>query len=100
MPVMDFRVGLGACRRSLTQVAGVRLVGQRVDVEKATSRVLCLRNGSAKRRGLNVRDNHVGLVDGTGSLNGGTDSMPSVKASFRNSLARHGEVLLNADKIQ
>ena len=93
------QVGLGLAG-DLTRVAGVRLVGQRVDDGEGHVKGLVLAE-RVNESGLNVRDQlHVGLVDGLEALNGGTIERHAVGESVLQEFAsRHGEVLLNADKI-
>ena len=93
------QVGLGLAG-NLTRVAGVRLVGQRVDDGEGHVKGLVLAE-RVNESGLNVRDQlHVGLVDGLEALNGGTIERHAVGESVLQEFAsRHGEVLLNADKI-
>ncbi len=93
------QVGLGlAC--DLTRVAGVRLVGQRVDDGEGHVEGLVLAE-RIDECGGNVRHQlHVGFVDGLETFHGGAIERHAVGEGVLQELAgRHGEVLLNTDQI-
>ena len=94
---LQVRLGLAG---DLTRIAGVRLVGQRVDDGEGHVEGLVLAE-RVNESGLNIRDQlHVGFVDGLEALNGGTIERHAVGEGVLQEFAsRHSEVLLNADKI-
>ena len=84
----------------LTRIAGVRLVGQRVDDGEGHVEGLVLAE-RVDEGGRDIRDQlHVGLVDGLETLHGRTIERHAVGEGVVNEFAgRDGEVLLNADQI-
>ena len=84
----------------LTRVAGVRLIGQRVDDGEGHVEGLVLAE-RVDECGGNIRHQlHVGLVDGLEAFHGGTIEWHAVGEGILQELACwHSEVLLNADQI-
>ena len=93
------QVGFGLAG-DLARVAGVRLVGQRVDDGEGHVEGLVLAE-RVDEGGRDIRDQlHVGLVDGLETLYGRTIERHTVGEGVVNEFAgRDGEVLLNADQI-
>ena len=85
---------------NLTRVAGVRLVGQRVDDGECHVEGLVLAE-RIDECGGNVRHQlHIGLVDGLEAFHGRTIERHAVGEGVLQEFAcRHGEVLLNTDQI-
>ena len=85
---------------NLTRVAGVRLVGQRVDDGECHVEGLVLAE-RIDECGGNVRHQlHIGLVDGLEAFHGGAIERHAVGEGVLQEFAcRHGEVLLNTDQI-
>ena len=93
------QVGLGlAC--NLTRIAGVRLVGQRVDDGEGHVEGLVLAE-RIDECGGNVRHQlHIGFIDGLEAFHGGAIERHAVGEGVLQEFAcRHGEVLLNTDQI-